>query len=74
VKEQVEGGGEEEAVGDQAVAGVEGGVVHHLEIERAVGGAGGVEEPFAHLEADPREALLDDLELRFESPFTGAWR
>src|SRR3954452_13497452 len=33
-EEQVEGGGEEKTVGDEAVAGVEGRVVHHLEIER----------------------------------------
>ena len=62
-EEQVEGGGEQEAVGDEAVAGVESGIVHHLEIERAVGGAGGVEELLANLEADPGEALLDDLQL-----------
>ena len=43
VKQQVERGGQQEAIGDQAVGGVEGGIVEHLEIARAVRRAGGVE-------------------------------
>ena len=42
-EDQVEGGGQQEAVADHRIAGVEGGIVHHLEIERAVRRAGGVE-------------------------------
>ena len=40
---EVERGGQQEAVGDEPVGGVESGVVEHLEIERAVRRAGGVE-------------------------------
>ena len=40
---QVERGGQQEAVADQAVGGVESGIVEHLEIERAMRRAGGVE-------------------------------
>ena len=40
---EVEGGGEQEAVADQRIGGVESGVVEHLEIERAMRRAGGVE-------------------------------
>ena len=74
-EEQVEGGGEQEAVGDEAVAGVEGGVVHHLEIERAVGGAGGVvQRPRAtskRIRAKPFSTISSRDSNR---PLTGAWR
>src|SRR5262245_5741761 len=39
---KVECSGQQEAVADQTVAGIESGVVEHLEIKRAVGSAGGV--------------------------------
>ena len=49
---EVEGGGQQEAVADQAVGGIESGIVEHLEIERAVRRAGGVEAVGRDGEAD----------------------
>ena len=64
---QVEGGRQQEAVADQAVRGIEGRVVQHLEIERAVRGAGGVEASAAStLKRISRVPGSDDLDVGFE--------
>ena len=49
---QVEGGREEEAVGDMRVCRIEGRIVEHLEIDRSMGRPGGVIEALVHREGD----------------------
>src|SRR3546814_4583363 len=68
---EVEGGGEEKAIGHQAVAGVEGGIVHHLEVECAVGGGGGMVDAVINDESYPCKAFLDNLDRRFKQRVDG---
>ena len=68
---EVESGRQQEAVADQAVRGIEGNVVQHLEIERAMRRSGGVEGGFIDLEADPRGARAGDFDFGFELPIDG---
>src|SRR4029453_2071869 len=65
-KDEVEGGGQQETVANQRIAGVEGRVVHHLEVERAMGRTGGMEGCRVDLEADARKARLGNLDFGLE--------
>ena len=66
---EVEGGGQQEAVADQAVGGIESGVVEHLEIERAMRRAGGVESYRATtVKRISLRPASGSVKLRFEQP------
>ena len=65
---EVERGGQQEAVADQAVGRVEGRIVEHLEVECTMGSTRGVEALGLDREADLAPASLRQDDVRLEQP------
>jgi len=67
-EQQVEAGGQQETIADQTVRRIEGGIVQHLEIDRAMDRACRMKLGFVDIEMDDRPPFVRDRQFRSEQP------